>query len=445
MRPASLSLLCIVALIGPCVAETLPIDSSFWKSSQFRRAFTASYGVNARIEPRIWTDEQAVLSSVADAMEDGNRQTAINRLTGSSLTKTSAPLSITLGNLQFEAGESDQAIDAFEIAVDLYPNFRDAHRNLAVALVQEGRFEEAEEPLIRAVELGAQDGLTFGLLGYVHLNHDRYQAALQAYRMAQITMPRETQWKFGEAQCLLALDSIPEAAALYRELLERAPTSRALWLNQADAFIQLGQPVDAIANLEMAHRMDLLTPAEVLTLGHLYLNEDLSEQALKVYLAAIQTSPPAKVVKALDALDNLTRGGRWDEAETFLTAFEEVYEPQESAPEFTSYQRSKALLALQRGNTAQGVELVQAILKRNPLDGQALLMMARHHSDEGDREQALMLAEQAAQAQETTFDALLLQGELLIGKADYEKAAEILAQALDLQPSAPLAEYLETV
>ena len=37
--------------------------------------------------------------------------------------------------------------------------------------------------------------LTLGLLGYVHSNADRHQAALQAFRLAQLTMPAETQWK----------------------------------------------------------------------------------------------------------------------------------------------------------------------------------------------------------------------------------------------------------
>ena len=41
-----------------------------------------------------------------------------------------------LANIRFEQGESEDAIEGFTRVLELYPNFRDAHRNLAVALVQ---------------------------------------------------------------------------------------------------------------------------------------------------------------------------------------------------------------------------------------------------------------------------------------------------------------------
>ena len=56
MRPFFFSFL----LLGLGQAEPLPIDP-LWESETFRRAFTGSYGVDARIEPPIMTTEAAVL------------------------------------------------------------------------------------------------------------------------------------------------------------------------------------------------------------------------------------------------------------------------------------------------------------------------------------------------------------------------------------------------
>lgn len=426
-------------------AEPIPVDSSFWKSSQFRRIFTGSYGVDARIEPRIGSDEESVLDSVASSMEDGNRSTAISTLKNSSLTTSSAPLSFSLGNLQFEAGENEEAVEAFENAIQLYPNFRDAHRNLAVALVQEQKFDEAEEPLTRAIELGAQDGLSFGLLGYVHLNHERYQAALQAYRLAQITMPRETQWKLGEAQCLLALGSVQEAVALYRELLEQRPTDLTIWLNQADAFLQLNEPIEAIASLEMTRRMNQLQPQELVLLGHLYLNEGLSAQALDTYQAAVKHEDPVDLVKAVDGLENLCRFEHWEHAKTLIATIQETYDLLQKAKGRDALERSQALVELKAGDEAKGVTLVQRILDRDPLDGQALLLMAKYNESKDEREEAIMLAEQAARDEDTRFDALLFHGQLLVDQHEFAEAVEILEAALALRPSDGLQTYLENV
>ena len=45
--------------------EPLPI-SPLWKSEQFQRAITGSYGIDSRIEPVITVDEEEYLKDLAD-------------------------------------------------------------------------------------------------------------------------------------------------------------------------------------------------------------------------------------------------------------------------------------------------------------------------------------------------------------------------------------------
>ena len=117
------------------VREALPI-SSFWESESFQRAFTASYGIDSRIEPKVSSTEKSVLDSVADEMADEDREGAIAKLTAAEGLNESAALIFALGNLRFEEGKIEDAVENFQRALELYPNFRDAHRNLAVALIQ---------------------------------------------------------------------------------------------------------------------------------------------------------------------------------------------------------------------------------------------------------------------------------------------------------------------
>ena len=148
-------------------AEPLPIDP-LWQSETFRKSLTATYGIDSRIEPRITEDEAFYLEQVGTSMAANDRPAAIKALTDSSLLEGSPAMLSTLASLQFEEGKADEAVKHFTAAIEKFTNFRDAHRNLAVVYVQLEDFEKAKTHLVRALELGSQDGLTAGLLGYCH-------------------------------------------------------------------------------------------------------------------------------------------------------------------------------------------------------------------------------------------------------------------------------------
>ncbi len=471
------ALLAIITSPAAAAEARAPMSiDPLWESAAFRRAFTASYGVDSRIEPKVTSDEKAVLDAVADEMADGDRDGAIARLTSYARLNDSAALIFALGNLRFEGGTIDDAVANFERAVELYPNFRDAHRNLAVALVQRSQFDRAEPHLVRALELGARDGLTLGLLGYCHANAGRHQAALQAYRLAQLTMPEETQWKLGEAHALLDLDDPRASASIYTGLLDDRPTDESLWINQADAFLQLGEPEKGIANLEFARRLGRLGAAETLALGHLYLNESLPEPAMVCYLEALGAEKPAPLGKAVDAVENLTRFREWTSAADLATAIESVPayavalggEPAESVAEpdqkeagesstveqpeakpdpaaVSRLVRCRALIELRIGDPEKGAELVRGLIDADPLDTEALMLMARFHAEAERYEEAEMLLEQAARDPDVEAEALRNLGELRVSQGRFAEALEPLRRSHDLQPDPNLAAYLEAV
>ena len=449
-----------VPLAAAAERAPMPIDP-LWKSAEFRRAFTASYGIDSRIEPKVTSDEKTVLDDVAEEMEKEDRDGAIAKLTAQSGLNDSAALVFALGNLRFEEGKIDDAIANFGRAIELYPNFRDAHRNLAVALVQRSRFDTAEPHLVRALELGARDGLTLGLLGYCHASAGRHQAALQAYRLAQLTMPNEVQWKLGEAHALLDLDDPRASASIYTGLLAERRTDESIWINQADAFLQLGEPEKGIANLEFARRLGKLGPGETLSLGHLYLNEALPEAAMVCYREAISAKPPPPLDRAVDAVENLTRFRYWNDAGDLAKALATVPaysagqegkagENNEKADTGLAAARSRltrcqALIELKTGDPGKGAAMVQALIDADPLDAAALMLMAKFHAAAGRVAEAEMLLEQAARNPGNEAEALRGLGELRVDHGRYEEAIEPLRRSLELEPDKNLADYLATV
>jgi tetratricopeptide (TPR) repeat protein len=418
-------------------AELMPV-SNLWKSETFRKAFTASYAVSAPGEPHVNGEEQAVLDSVADSLERGNRDAAIGKLQESLWLKQSPVLQFTLGSLLVEAGRAEEAVPRFGNAIDLYPDFRDAHRNRALALIQLGKTDDALPGLTRAIELGAHDGLTYGLLGYCHSSAGRDRLALAAYRQAELLMPDELQWTAGEAFALLALERADDAAALLGDLLKLQPENDSLWLAQSDAWMMLEQYDNAIANREFLRRRGRLPADGLLLLGHLYLNEGLPDDALGCYRDALAASPEPS--ELLAALERLIDSRHWKQAQAFAEKMTPV--PENLASRF---ERDAALIELEAGDPDAGVRRVEEIVARDPMDFKALVLLARAYRKAGRPEEAVMRLEQAAGNPDTELEALRLLGQVQAELGKTDESLKALRRAAELRPDPALDAYIAAV
>lgn len=445
--PIPTTLLSLAALTIGTAADPLPLDP-LWKSESFRKSITGSFGIDSRIEPRITEDEAFYLDQSAGAMADQDRPEAITVLRDSPLLPKSAAMLFSLATLQFEEGEPGDAIPRFQAALELFPNFRDAHRNLAVAYVQESELEKAEEHLIEAVRLGAGDGLTMGLLGYIHSHHNHPQAALTAYRLASLTQPKERQWKSGEASALRELNQHEEAKALFQELIDERPQDLPLWRLQADTFLSLDDNTAAIANLELARRADDLPPVAIVSLGHLLLRNDLPDLALARYEEALTSELSIRLESILPAVELLTNRRLFSRAARLITAIESAgfdLTAEENRTAAGKLTRARALVALETGDAEAGAGQLRAWLTQEPTDGLALILLARFEENAGLREEAGMLLEQAAAMPEHEAAALLAHGRLLVNSGDYATALEKLERSAEIEPSERVTAYRDAV
>jgi len=443
-RSITLSLLLLVAAAAS--AQNQPwkgdavLDDPAW-----RKSFLGSYGFLSGAEPDVRQDELALLREVIDLMK-ANPTAAAAMLSQQTREDSSAALDFVLANLQFQNGQHDAAVKHYRSALAKFPDFRRAHKNLGLLLVQKSDFRGAAVHLTRAVELGDRDGRNYGLLGYVYLNLDNALAAEEAYRNAILQQPDTRDWKLGLARALLAMEKHKEANALFDALIREDPDDAAAWMLQANALLGLERPEEAAVNLETVRLLGKAPTSSLKLLGDIYLNAGNPELAAEAYLAVIAADEAGTQLETVyRAAELLIRIRGFDEAAKVLRRIDARYGRSLTKEQDLSVLTLKARLARAQGREAEAAELLESIVRRDGTRGDALLELARYHQGRGNREKALLLVERAQKVESSEYDALLQHAQFKVETRDYGEAAQLLRRALRIRNEPRVEQFLARV
>jgi len=448
--PQHLSLwgLALCAFLGGASASTgqvFPLSENRWDNPEFVQRFLGSYGVASEVEPVISAEEQALFREVAPLIQR-NPQEAINRLRRAATADASAALDYTLANLYAQTGNPGEARRYYERAIRKFPNFRRAYRNLGLVLVQANRFENAIPQLVKALELGAEEALTYGMLGYAYLNQAEPSSALEAYGKALLLNPGNIDWRQGKAQALYEAGEYAKAAALLGELIEGDPSRAAWWKLQANAFLARDMPEQAAENLEILRRMGEADAGALALLGDIYTNRGLFGLALDRYLETLEAGgTQLDFARIIGAAEALASRGAYEEATRLAKAARLRAGEGLEGERRVRLLNLEAQLALARGAQEEAAAKLEEVVAAEPLNGRALMLLADYEWRRGNYEQAAFYFERARKVDEYRVDALVEQARMRVEQGKYGAAAELLREAQLARPRENVAEFLEAV
>ncbi|MCB1130264.1 MAG: tetratricopeptide repeat protein, partial [Verrucomicrobiae bacterium] len=385
------SLLLLLTLPSCLLADRLVTPPSLFHDPKFAREFVGSYGILSDVEPRVSSDEQAFLETVRQLFEQSKFQEAEASVlqfiqdTEHPKDRKKEPAEVSpamyfvLGNLEFQAGRTEQARKRFLQAIDEFPRFRRAYTNLGYLHISKNEPKLALPRFQRAVELGESSSRVYGLIGYCHLDAKNPLAAENAYRLAYLLDPSARDWKLGLAQSLLLEEKYPEAASMIGTLIEENPNDKQLWLQQANAFLAMERKEDAIVNLEILRRKGIADTGNLDLLGNLHMDAGQPQLALISYQEAIRKSDRPDVDRTLKSVRILTDHGFPEDAgkllDTLRTAGKRV--------KFTTADETRMRLAEVR--VARALEkpekvgtLLEELAADDPANSEVLLELARH-------------------------------------------------------------------
>lgn len=463
---ASACILCWVAVIPVTAAAQAAefsgaarfrdVQLELWRSPEFQRRFAESYLAETEIEPPLAERDYKTMLKVRDLLtaaseaeddaQKAEKTEAAIRLLEKNITATaSAVFDFTLANLLFQQERFEPAIVAYEQAVEKYPKFRRAWKNLGLLHVQNQDFDKAIPALTRVIELGGGDVLTYARLAFAYTQVENFLSAESAYRMAVLLDPASVNWKKGLAYCLFRQQRYREATSLCDTLVTEFPDDASLWLMQADAYIGQNKPLQAAINYELVDRMGASTVKSLNNLGDIYINEELYGTAIAYYLRAFEMDPAANSARMIRAAKAFTARGAFEETQVILQSIETHLGENLDEQSRKDLLRLRAQIAVAEGDADAEVQVLEQIVALDPLDGKALILLGQNSDRREDYEQAVFYFERAANLEDHEAEAKIRHGQMLVRQGKYREALPLLRRALDIKPRADLQKYVDQV
>lgn len=414
-----------------------------WNDPEFARRLAGSYGFLSEAEPKMLPEEHHFYTNKIRPLLQEDQKKAIPLLESRVKPGASAQFDYLLGTLYFQNEDLTNAVKHFEGALAKFPDFRRAQKNLAFALVRDGKYVDAIKPLLRTLALGGADGKVYGLLGFAYMNQGRHVSAEGAYRQSLVFEPDNVDFKLGLVKCSVATANYDHALALLDELLQQYPERDALWTLHANIYIQKEQPAKAAVSLEMLRRLGKATSQNLYLLGDLYMAQEARELALSSYIEALDKDAGQNPAKALRPAQILVSRGAWNEARNLFAKVRGAGTLSPADELKLLKLESKAAMASGEGEKA--IVALEQIIQKDPLDAEALLLAGDFYARNGQREKAEFRYQTAAGIQGFEADAYVKHAQMHVQSQKYAPALELLRKAQKIKPRDNVQRYLDKV
>ncbi len=446
MRLTCLTLTATLAAACAQADELIQNPETFWREPAFQKSFMGSYGVRTEVEPRVTVVEKEVMEKVMKLMgERGSTAKALALLEKSTNAASSAVFDFTLANIHFQEDRLTNALSCYAAAIAKFSSFQRAYKNQGLILIRLNDFEAALEPLTKAVELGVNDGMTYGLIAYAYTMTEQYISAESAYRLAVMLQPKTLDWKMGLCRTLFKQQKYGEAIAMCDEMLRKEPDKPDYLLLQANAYLGLKQPMKAAEIYELLDLTGKTPVAALHTLGDIYVNEGYADQAADAYGRAMAREKTPDIPRQLRNAEVLISRAAYPAASGLLSKIAARAGTGLSDDVRKRMLKLEARLAAAHNEAGDGqAKILEEIVKLDPLDGEALILLGQYHAT-ANAERAVFYFERAEGIEKVEGDARLRHGQLLVKNGKYQEALPLLKRAQELKPRDDVQRYIEQV
>ena len=179
-----------------------------------------------------------------------------------------------------------------------------------------------------------------------------------------------------------------------------------------------------------------------LWLAHLHLRSGSSMLARPVMMEALKMEKKAPLSAALNVLEYTAQLQDWKLGREFADAVNKAWPDTKDAKLSSKQKRLGALIDIDSGeNPKRGAQVLEELIKLDPLDAPALILLAQYRTKEKRFQEAEMLLQQAARVEGSEYDSHLCLAKLYVSQTRYKDALEELDLVIDIRASDSIQTY----
>ena len=360
------------------------------------------------------------------------------------ITRDSAALRLLRGQVLLSLKRYQAAEKALQAALEIMPDLASAHRSLSMVYTVKKQYPQARTHLTRSIELGVADAQVYGQLAFVNLQLGQAASALAGYQYALFLDADNDQWRQGLLYALIQSQAFDQAQALVDELLKNAPNNADLWLQRGQLALQQSRPQQAIASLETALKLGVKDADNIAITAQLHIQSGSPRRAVDLLSERFTTLVKAEKVDVLDQVAAwLAYQQDWHQLARLTRALNrsKAKLPARYQSRFAVYNAQLALSDdVGSGNKPSNKKqkfahkYLQAAIKSDPANGEALLLLATLLRDQSRHERAVLYYVRAEALPLFKERALLGRAQLEIDRQNYREALRSLRAVAQASP-----------
>jgi tetratricopeptide (TPR) repeat protein len=160
-----------------------------------------------------------------------------------------------MGTMLVQQGKVQEAIEQYEQALRLKPDFAEVHDDLASALVQTGKIKDAIAHFEQALQIKPDSIEAHNNLGIALMGQGRLREAMEQYEQALRIEPDFAEAHYNLGLALMGQGRPQEAIGHYEQAVRIKPDSAEAHNNLGNALLQAGKVQEAIQQYEQALRI----------------------------------------------------------------------------------------------------------------------------------------------------------------------------------------------
>jgi Flp pilus assembly protein TadD len=338
-----------------------------------------------------------------------------------------------LGIAETELGRLDPARNAFEKGLSLAPDSVSLHENIGLLLYRQNDYSTAKQYLRRALELGSQKpGVRFSLAASELRTGEQRESLLELNRLEPALKDVSDYWEErGRAELLV---SPAQAEVSFGRALRLKPQSLVALNGAAAAAEKQGLDEKALAYLIQARRADSSDVATLAHFGEVCIRRDLAPDARDALAKAHEIEPSNNSVLYLFARANIA-------LENWQQAYDLFDQLSKRVPTFAPAYYAMGWLD-EKLNRARDERLqLQHALSLSPSLAGPRIELAKLDLSEGDLEPAEELLNNLLKHDPNNAEANMMLGDIMARRGRPDVARTLLEQAVHQDPELQAAHY----